>query len=75
MTGPCLVCGSPKVHYDFSVGNFRVEECSVCKLMRLNPQPDDRQLAEIYGAQYFLMSEDPSGQRQVSDLKSDTARY
>ena len=56
VTGPCIVCGSPRVHYEFSLGDFRVEQCSVCKLMRLNPQPGDKQLGEIYGSQYFIMA-------------------
>jgi SAM-dependent methyltransferase len=74
VTGPCIVCGSPKVHYRFSIGDFRVEQCSICKLMRLNPQPGDKQLGEIYGAQYFIMAGDGEAQHHASALKSNTAK-
>ena len=46
--GPCIICGSRKVHYQFSIAEFRLEECSNCKLMRLTPQPSDATLAAIY---------------------------
>ncbi|MEA2755455.1 MAG: hypothetical protein QOJ54_1744, partial [Aliidongia sp.] len=72
-TGSCVICGGTKVHYNFSLGNFRIEECSACKLMRLAPQPSDAELREIYGARYFLMSDDVSARNHVSDLKSATA--
>lgn len=35
----CLICGERKVHYNFSLTEFRVEKCLNCSLMRLNPQP------------------------------------
>lgn len=69
----CHVCGGRKVHYNFSVGKFRVEECANCGLMRLNPQPTDEELANIYGPHYFAFSDDPDGQIHASKLKSQTA--
>jgi SAM-dependent methyltransferase len=74
VTGPCIVCGSRRVHYEFSLGEFRVEQCSICKLMRLNPQPGDKQLGEIYGSQYFIMAAEDGAQHHASQLKSNTAR-
>ena len=71
----CLVCGGRKIHYGFSLGKFRVEECANCGLMRLNPQPTDQELADIYGPNYFLFSGDPDGQSHASELKSQTADY
>jgi len=73
--GSCLVCGGRKIHYDFSLGKFRVEECTNCGLMRLNPQPTDQELAEIYGPNYFPFSEDAEGQSHTSELKSRTADH
>lgn len=42
--------------------------------MRLAPQPSDAQLAAIYGAEYFIMSDDSEAQIHASQLKSSTAR-
>ena len=58
----CIICGGAKVHYKFSLADQRVEECADCKLMRLSPQPTEEQLREIYGANYFILSDDPGGQ-------------
>jgi 2-polyprenyl-3-methyl-5-hydroxy-6-metoxy-1,4-benzoquinol methylase len=69
----CIICGGAKVHYNFSLADQRVEECASCKLMRLSPQPTDAQLSEIYGASYFILSDDAEGQEHVSQLKSSTA--
>lgn len=71
----CLVCMGKKLHYDFSLGKFRVEECADCGLMRLNPQPTDSELAEIYGNNYFVLSEREEDIKHVSFLKSRTADY
>jgi SAM-dependent methyltransferase len=71
----CLVCGGRKVHYDFSLGKFRVEECANCGLMRLNPQPTDQELANIYGTNDPALCGDPDGQQHASWLKSLTADY
>jgi len=68
----CNVCSSPKVHYRFSLGEFRIEECSNCRLMRLAPQPNDETLAGIYNADYFIGG-DESSQTHVRELKSATA--
>lgn len=70
----CLICGSKKIHYDFSIGKFRVEECVDCKLVRLNPQPSDQELSKIYSENYFIKLD--NNQAYISQLKSSTAdRY
>jgi len=75
MPTSCLVCGGRKLHYDFSLGPHRVEECADCGLMRLNPQPSDQALSDIYGSEYFPFSGDPDGERHAEALKASTARY
>lgn len=72
--GNCVVCGSPKVHYRFSLDEFRVEECINCRLMRLAPQPSDDRLAGIYGENYFILGADDASRDHVRELKSATAR-
>lgn len=74
-TGACIVCGGRRIHYDFSLGPHRVEECTACGLLRLNPQPSDEELARIYGANYFVFPGDAAGQRHASELKSKTAEH
>jgi 2-polyprenyl-3-methyl-5-hydroxy-6-metoxy-1,4-benzoquinol methylase len=71
----CLVCGGKKIHYAFSVDKYRADECVNCGLMRLNPQPTDQELADIYGPNYFAFSGDPDGQTHASELKARTADY
>jgi SAM-dependent methyltransferase len=69
----CLVCGGRKVHYSFSIGKFRVEGCADCGLMRLNPQPTDQDLANIYRSDYIVFGDGADGQRYSCELKSNTA--
>jgi len=69
--GSSLVCGGRTIHYDFSLGKFRVEECANCGLMRLNPQPTDEGLADICDPRYFAFSNDPEGQLHASELRSN----
>ena len=69
----CIICGGGKLHYNFSLADFRIEECIACKMMRLSPQPSDAQLHEIYGAQYFVMGDAAAAQDHISLLRSSTA--
>lgn len=71
----CLVCSGKKIHYNFSLGKFRVEECANCGLMRLNPQPTDEELVDIYGPRYSAFSTDLDGQLHARELKSRTADH
>ena len=48
--------------------------CENCALMFLNPQPSDRELSEIYTAEYFLGHDTEEGRRDSSELKRATAR-
>src|SRR5688572_28734210 len=71
----CLICNGKKNHYDFSIDKYRVEECSNCGMLRLNPQPTDEELGKIYSSNYSLTGYDNvNGQIHVSALKSSTAR-
>lgn len=69
----CIICGSKKVHYGFSLDKFRIEKCDDCGFMRLNPQPTDEALAKIDSSPYFLGSEKSETQTQATALKSSTA--
>src|SRR5262245_58368514 len=71
----CLVCGGKKLHYNFSIGKFRVEECADCGLMRLNPQPTDQDLASFYRPNYFVFADDTDSQRHAGELESSTADH
>jgi SAM-dependent methyltransferase len=77
----CPLCRSRRLHYAFSIApppaaaaagpaGLRVVRCDECRLMLLNPQPSEAELAAIYGADYFV-SDDAA---RVSALKAGTAR-
>ncbi|MBV8802468.1 MAG: glycosyltransferase, partial [Gammaproteobacteria bacterium] len=71
----CLTCNGKKIHYDFSIDKYRVEECTDCGLMRLNPQPSNDELAKIYNENYFLTAfENKDHNSHVSFLKASTAK-
>lgn len=70
----CHVCGGTKVYYLFSTSGHRVVRCDDCGLVFLNPQPSDKELSDIYTAQYFLGSESEEGQREASQIKQATGR-
>jgi SAM-dependent methyltransferase len=72
-TGTCLICGGKKIHYCFSIGRFRVEECALCGLMRIHPQPTDQELEELNLAS--RRSEDPELQQHASELRNRTVDY
>ncbi len=71
----CLICHEKHLHYNFSLNKFRVEECPNCGLMRLNPQPTDEELADIYGKNYFLFSGNNETEQHTNTLKSLTADH
>ena len=43
----CLICGEKKIHYNFSIGKFRIEKCLTCTLMRVNPQATPQELVDL----------------------------
>src|SRR6201746_883253 len=48
----CPLCASPRLHYAFSRGAYRVVRCADCRLMLLNPQP--------LGGERFAKAADPA---------------
>lgn len=70
----CPICESRRLHYTFSHHGYRVVRCADCRLLMLNPQPSDADLAAIYTADYFLGDDTYEGRNRVSDMKAATAR-
>jgi SAM-dependent methyltransferase len=70
----CPLCASKRLHYVFSHQGYRVVRCADCRLMLLNPQPGERELAAIYSATYFLGDETPEARQRVAEMKAATAR-
>jgi 2-polyprenyl-3-methyl-5-hydroxy-6-metoxy-1,4-benzoquinol methylase len=72
----CIVCGSRKLHYAFSLKKHRIVHCDDCGLMLVNPQPSDDTIAQIYSSDYFVLSSSEDGLHHVESLKKSTAdRY
>lgn len=71
----CIVCRSKKLYYCFSIDRYRLEKCSRCGLMRLNPQPNNFELCKIYDKNYFLLSDQKNNNGSLSLLKSKTANH
>jgi SAM-dependent methyltransferase len=72
-TGPCIICGSGKIHYNFSLDAARVEACAACGLMRLSPQPSDEQMRSSQRSRFAGHGRDAAVQEHESDLRSRTA--
>lgn len=70
----CPICDSQRLHYAFSKHGYRIVRCEDCRLMLINHQPSDAELAEIYDAAYFLGDDTPAGRAQVAAMKRATAR-
>lgn len=70
----CPICESRRLHYAFSHHGYRVVRCADCRLLMLNPQPSDAELAQIYNHTYFLGDDTPEGRALVAEMKSATAR-
>ena len=68
----CYVCGGTKIYYLFSASGHRVVRCDDCGLIFLNPQPSNKELGDIYTAQYFLGSETEEGQHDAAQIKKAT---
>lgn len=69
----CIVCRSRRLHYLFSVSEYRIVRCDDCGLLLTNPQPSAAELARIYTADYFLRSTTDNGRRTTPKLKQQTA--
>src|SRR5207247_2270934 len=70
----CPVCGSRRIRYAFSHEEARVVQCPDCRLMFLNPQPSDADLAAIYNANYYLGGESEEARAATQTMKRATAR-
>ncbi len=70
----CPVCGSRRICYAFSHEEARVVRCPDCRLMFLNPQPSDSDLAAIYNADYYLGGNSPEEKEATRAMKRATAR-
>jgi SAM-dependent methyltransferase len=71
----CPVCAGAAFSPLYKAGNAPIATCGGCGLLLQNPQPSDRQLADIYGPRYFIGSDgDPTLARQFDIVKQATAR-
>ena len=69
----CPVCGSDDLTYAFQARGRRLDECSGCGLLFLNPQPDPVELSEIYSSGYLLGSSNAESLERTSALKRASA--
>lgn len=69
----CSICLVAPAELKFTKDSYPVYRCSSCAGEFLEPQPDDRALAEIYDAEYFLGDHDEASDRRVAALKSGTS--
>lgn len=70
----CPICASRRLHYAFSRNGYRVVRCDDCRLMLLNPQPNDTELMQIYSESYFLGENTEAARQRVASMKAATAR-
>jgi len=68
----CIACGSAVSTTVLNVRQYQVKECLHCRLQFLSPQPTDKELARIYGENYFFTKD--VGEEEQSQLKRATAR-
>jgi len=70
----CPVCHNSRFN-PARVNGLRLQSCSICGLVVQSPQPDDRELRAIYGADYFIESlDDPEILNHFEQVKRATAR-
>lgn len=50
---PCEVCSGREFRYLFTRNEHRLFRCRACRLVRIDPQPTDAVLADIYSGKYF----------------------
>jgi 2-polyprenyl-3-methyl-5-hydroxy-6-metoxy-1,4-benzoquinol methylase len=71
----CPVCHSETFGARFEIKGIRIEACDRCGLVLQNPQPTDRELAAIYGIDYFIgASGNDQFAQQFELVKRATAR-
>lgn len=69
----CPLCSATASHLR-SVGRFPLLRCPRCQLEYLSPQPDDAELAAIYGRAYYDAWGIDAAEEAVRQLKMDTFR-
>lgn len=69
----CPICLVAPAQEKFAKDSYPVYRCGSCACEFLEPQPDDRALAEIYNAHYFLGDHDEASDQRVAALKSATS--
>ncbi len=69
---PCEVCGGPSFHALGAKAEHRFERCTRCRLERIEPQPTDETLAQIYGKHYYDAWGLQTDQSAVEHLKRGT---
>ncbi len=69
----CPICLVAAAEPTFTKDSYPIYRCGSCAGEFLEPQPDDRALAEIYDAEYFLGDHDEASDRRVAALKSGTS--
>jgi len=69
----CPICLSAPAQRKFTKDSYPVYRCVSCACEFLEPQPDDRALAEIYNAHYFLGEHHEASDQRVAALKRATS--
>jgi SAM-dependent methyltransferase len=71
----CPVCSGREFRAVMRVDTHPVVRCTGCGLQLTNPQPSDAELAAIYGPNYVLVENDPTGEAMVLRSKRATADH
>ncbi|MBI2814968.1 MAG: class I SAM-dependent methyltransferase [Opitutae bacterium] len=71
----CPLCGGRDFTPVCQAAGHPVVCCTGCRLHRLNPQPSDAELAEIYHPHYSFFGDDPGAAECVSRAKQATADH
>ena len=70
----CPVCKKNKWEYYFKVQDHRLNKCTNCGCMAINPQPSIEELKKIYSADYFLADQKDKNKANAAVLKKLTAQ-
>ena len=70
----CEVCGGSLFHYLFRKNGLDYFRCDSCQLSRIQPQPSDETLAQVYSDKYFESWGVQTDATQVERLKQETFR-
>jgi 2-polyprenyl-3-methyl-5-hydroxy-6-metoxy-1,4-benzoquinol methylase len=69
----CPVCRGSDFRPVRTVSGLSVVACPACGVQFSNPQPSDRELAQIYGPDYFLAPDENFGAAEIARMKQATA--